>query len=299
MLLFLLMSRVIIFCILIFTLSIIGFLFFEVVLPTFGPHNGGLSVKINKTGKVYLEGKYLGQTPFLAQNLKTGDQKLEIRAGDEKLLWDGNVTLSNNTLSLLELELGAGPLFTAGENLNFRSASSTSLTLLSLPVQATLKIDTKTLGLLPIQTEVRSGIHNLKITSAGFLDRAITVNVETGYRLSGTVYLAANPFEKIEKISATESLSLFAISNSVVDLSRDYLSWVDTIKNLQQSQGETETKFDALLDPTGKIYYLDQESWEKKVKARSPVNIGYLQKGNASLTTAASAAFTKMSQMFQ
>lgn len=252
--------------------------FSSVVLPLLRPSNGSLNVTAGSNqANVYMDGQLIGKTPLFMDNLRVGDHQIEIQAPNSSFRWKTDTTLSSTALSTFDLDLGPNQLFSSGENLYFKSGP-TELSLLTRPEASVVQIDSKDYGKAPLNKTLGNGVHILLVKKAGFLPRQVSINIEPGYKLSAIVYLAANPFEKVSKVDSSSKASLFTITNNFVNLSASYSDWVSGIKHIQKIFSESETHFDSLIDPNGKVYIVNQDSWKKKNTDKSLVNIGYLAK---------------------
>ncbi len=281
-------------------LFVIFLIIWEFVLPLLQPATGRLSVTTAKEeAKVFLDGKEIGTTPFYSDHLRIGDHKIEVQSSkNPDFRFKTNTTLNNTTLSLIDLDLALSQIFSAGENLYFKEGLS-GISLLSRPEGASVSIDAKASGKSPISQELKSGIHLIRVEKLGYLTREVPVNIENGYKLSALIYLAANPFEKIVKIDNSSKASFFKITNGFVPLYKSYPTWADGVKYTQASLDSTATTFDYLIDPDGKTYIPDQTSWEKKLAAKSTVNIGYLTKKESdSVSQKANEEWNKLKTTF-
>lgn len=282
----------------IFFIFLVSFIFIllEFVLPGLKPNNGRLSVTTKgQTAKIFLDNKYIGSTPFYKDNLKVGDHKVEIQSSrGSGFRWKTNTFLNSTTLSILDLDLAENQIFSSGENLYFKQGIS-NLSLLTHPDKASVKIDGKAIGKAPQILNLSFGIHLLLIEKDGYLSRQVPINIESGYKLSAIIYLSANPFKEVTKIDNSAKATFFRITNDSIDLSKSYSDWAGGIKHVQDNFSASETRFDILIDPNGKVYILNPTEWQNKKQVKSPVNIGYLAKnGNDKINDSASKEWLKI-----
>ncbi len=261
-------------------LALIGlvgyFAFTSLVSPLLQPSIGRLSVKATgEASQVLMDGQLIGTTPFYATNLRLGKHKIEVKPPKGSFTWEANITLTKATLSVIDVDLGESKLFSAGENLYFRVGGS-GLSLLTYPPGATVEIDNKDKLSAPFDKNLSKGVHTLTVKNSGYLSREVVINIEDGYKLSTTVYLAEDPFGKSSKIDSNNKASIFSVFNTAVNLSDSFEKWAAGIKHVQDSFTGGQTRFDACVDPNGKVYTFNQTEWDNKAATKSVVNIVYL-----------------------
>ncbi len=265
----------------------VGLLFFwETVLPLLNPSDGRLSIQTpGKKTKVIIDGKEVGETPFYSDHLRIGDHKIELLASEKpSFRFSTNTTLNSTTLSILDIDLSSSQTFSAGENLYFKEGLS-GLSLITRPEGTTLIIDGKSIGKAPFNQSLSFGVHTIKVEKKGYLTREVPVNIEEGYKLSALIYLSANPFENLTKIDNSSRASFFQITNKYVDLSKSYADWAAGIVSTEQNFDSLATRFDYLIDPTGKTYILNETQWKNKKATKATINVGYLTKNQADKVT--------------
>ena len=160
-------------------------------------------------------------------------------------------------------------------------------------------IDQKERGKTPLTLTLEKGVHQLLLKKEGFLDREVPINMEEGYKLSAVVYLARNPFEKVTKIDSNNKISLFILNSLYNNLAKDSSDWVEGIDFIQQSFNSSQTKFDVLIDSSGKSYILNKTEWENKKQSKSVSTVGYLARASETkLTEAANSTWQKLKEEF-
>lgn len=253
------------------------FLLLNYVLPNLNPKTGRLSVNVlNKKADVLLDGKKIGTTPFQSSTLPIGDHKLEIIIPNSKIpKWKTNTTLSASTLSTIDLDLVSSEDFSSGESIYFRPGDK-GATILTTPEGATILVNNKNVGNSPKNLQLETGMQTLTIKKEGYLPREVPITVEGDFKLSAQIYLAVDPFNKVTKLDSNSKVTFFALQNSYVNLAKDYKNWSEGIKHIQSTLGETQTKFDCLIDPKGNLYVLDSKTWTEKIKGKKVANVGYL-----------------------
>ena len=268
-------------------LLIVSLLFFwELVLPLLNPANGRLSIQTpGNKAKVIIDSKEVGETPFYSDHLRIGDHKIELKSADKQSFrFSTNTTLNSTTLSILDIDLSSSQTFSAGENLYFKEGLS-GLSLITRPEGTTLIIDGKSIGKSPFNQSLSSGVHTIKVEKKGYLTREVPINIEQGYKLSALIYLSANPFENLAKIDNSSKASFFQVTNKYVDLSKSYADWANGIVSTEKNFDSLATRFDLLIDPTGKSYILNETQWKNKKATRAVINVGYLTKKQSDKVT--------------
>lgn len=274
------------------------------LLPLFTPTNGYLSVNSSIAGtEVLIENNKVGTSPYQGTDLKVGDHKLTLRAkfatasskffGNREITWSNLIRLGNNTLSVVNVDFGPSEVFNAVEILGLRK-STTSISIASEPTSAKIELDGKEIGQTPLVQEVSAGVHRLKISREGYLPRQIDINVPAGHQTIIQLNLSANPLPKtVEKIADEGNLTLYSLTTDIQKLIDKTQVWAEGVWFFQERGSGLETKFDALIDSSGRIYYYDQGEFERKTK--EAVNVGYLSKpSEKSLNRQAQAAWEKL-----
>ncbi len=280
-----------------FFLIVSGIIFFLFIIPLLTPNNGQLSVTTKQPKvSVFLNGKKLGETPFSSKTLKVGDYDLVLIKG--VISWKSKITLTSNTQSLVDADLSSATDFTSATLLSFTRGQK-SLLVLTKPNEASVFLDHKDQGKSPQKYNSLSASH-LTLDKPGYLSREAEVSLQDGYSTESLVYLSVDPFGQVKKLEGDSKLSLFSLYNSVVDLSKDYSAWAEGVKHTQESFSGDQTRFDVLLDPTGKTYILYPEEWANKVTTRAVANIGYLaREESGQLTEAAKVSWEKIQTQFK
>lgn len=157
------------------------------------PAKAGLRVTSLPEARVFLDGVEAGKTPFQDENLKTGEYKIELKAGEEHDLsqpsWKGLVKLTPGTLSAVNRELSSGAASSSGEMLALNRGKGATLT--SNPAGAEVDIDGKTYGKTPLAiADLDPGEHTFSLAHPGYFRRNIRAFVPANLSLSLAVDLA-------------------------------------------------------------------------------------------------------------
>ncbi len=288
--------------VLIVFISVVGLFVFNFIQNKLTPKIGQLSVNTsNQKAQVFLDGELIGTSPLYRKDLPLGDHLVTIKllnSGQNSFSWKTATTLTTSTVSTIDLDLAPNLSFSAGESLYFQPGNKT-VSLLSRPEKATVFIGEKDMGQTPLKLSLNKGVHEITFKKAGYIDRQVPINLEDGYKLSAVVYLALNPFETVTKLTGTDKISLFKLSNPHSNLSKNILDWVQGIDYVQKTFNSIEEKFDALIDESGKIYILNQTEWENKKQTKAVSVVGYLtREDQTGLSEAASKTWEHVKAEF-
>jgi hypothetical protein len=266
------------------------------VFPVLLPNNGTLSVSTPfQSSTVYLDNKKLGATPFYASNLRVGDHTVKIES--EGSSWESKISLATGTYSSVELNLAKADSFNSGESLFFRKDGK-GLVVLSKPEGAQVIWNGQDKGKTPLKFEPEGGVASLVVKKDGYLSRELSPNIVSDFRLTTTVFLSVDPFGTIKKLDSNAKISLFSLHNNFVKLS-SYQDWAEGVSVTQRQFSGSQTRFDVLIDPDGKLHVLNKTEWENKLKSKAVANVGYLAtKENDTLSEKAASQWASLKAQF-
>jgi hypothetical protein len=176
----------------------------------------GLRVDSTPASKVLLNGKEVGNTPYLDQNLKEGAYQLELDTTDDQAsgsaTWKGNVKLNGGTLSVVNRELASIPTDISGEVITLDKGKG--ITISSVPAGAAVNIDGQDKGQTPLTlSDVTVGEHQFILSHDNYLRRSIRAVVTDGYSMNMQVDLALSEAPEV-KSSPTPLPSASATSSA-------------------------------------------------------------------------------------
>ena len=155
----------------------------------------GLLVSSRPKGKVFLDGEYLGDTPFREDHLKSGEHTLKITANN--LSWSTKLKLNPGVLTVVNRELADNEASESGEIISLNKGKG--LAVISRPTKAEVFLDGNRVGETPLVLEkVRACDHTIQLKKEGYLERIVKVRTREGYKMTVNVQLA-------RKISPTPS----------------------------------------------------------------------------------------------
>lgn len=276
---------------LIFLALVIGLLVWKFLLPVFKSPDSFLKITTPGTKtKVYLDGELIGTTPISERKLRSGEYKLRLETELPSLTkrmvsFSTPITLTSLALTAVNYNFGPNDTFSSGDIRTFRTGEG--LSILTTPSGADVWLDGEIIGKSPLSLNPNQGVHKVKITQAGYYGRELEINIESGFRLLVEVFLAANPFNEPKKLEEGK-LELYDLSTSQEFLVKNPPIWSEGVFFFEKN---VDFEFDALINPTGRFYFKDQGSWDKKIKGAKQVTVGYLgDKKAESLTAEAKAA---------
>lgn len=160
---------------------------------------GGIRVQSNVGAKVYLDSIEVGTTPYQVENLSIGEKRVEVKS--EEGSWSGYVKVNPGTLTVINRELSKNVATSSGEIITLEKGRGAVI--ISNPSGAELEIDSKRIGVTPLQIEeLGEGEHIFILTHSNYLKRSITAIANSGYKLNLTIDLALSEAD-LTKIATT------------------------------------------------------------------------------------------------
>lgn len=147
----------------------------------------GISILSTPTDAVvYLDGQEVGKTPFEDKNLVVKDYIVKIEKNSS--FWQGRVTLSPGTVTVVNRDLAADVASSAGEILTLERGKG--LTVISNPADASIEIDGKSYGQTPQAIDIVPGEHTIFISHSNYLKRSIRADLPNNFKLIVSADLA-------------------------------------------------------------------------------------------------------------
>jgi hypothetical protein len=166
-------------------------------------NNGAISISSTPRAIVFIDGSQVGTTPYLNDKLQVGEHTVRLvpeATNDNLSPWEGKVVLNPNVLTVVNRNLSSSPQASSGETIwleKIASKDKSSITVISSPDQAVVRIDGEPKGFSPITIDDLSpGGYQVVVASTGYEERTISAKTVAGYRLIINVQLA----KKIEGI---------------------------------------------------------------------------------------------------
>lgn len=273
------MKRLVI--LLVFVLVIVGLGIFALKNTVLKAAAAGLQVKSIPNGSVYINDKKVGQTPFEDKQLAAGEITLKVVpesvVGSSVSSWEAKVKLVSGTQTIVNREFGATDGASAGETITLEKISddkTASLAVISFPESAMIQINGESKGFSPFSADKQdAGEKEIKVSSSGYLDRTVRVQLIPGFKLVLNMKLAESsttetPVEATPsgtptpttKPKATPTKSSTATSSAT--LKKPYVTIKETPTGwlrvrIEPSTSATEA---AKVNPGESFPLLDQES---------------------------------------
>ena len=269
----------------------------QVLLPLLKSNNSLLQIETTGVkAKVYLNDESKGETPFLGKKLPVGEVKLHLEAEinspvSEKVGFSRTITLNTAGLTAINYDFGPGERFSSGDIRSKRVGEG--LVVVTHPSKAVVFLNGLETGTGPVSLFPSKGIHKLKISLAGYYSRELEIDVEPGKRSIVEVFLAINPFERVEKIQEGK-INLYQMSTNNDWLASNQETWSKGVFFYEQTKN---LSFDALIDFAAAVYYKDKSDFDKKISSGKNLIIGYLDnKEITGLTTNAMKTFSSITK---
>ncbi len=271
-------------------------------LPFVAGKPAALQVASNPKASVFLDGKHVGQTPFMDQKLKPGEYAVKLVPEDPTgrlPAWETKIKLSSQILTVVSRDIAATDQQSSGEILTLEPLSTktqNSLAIVSLPDTVVIKIDNQPQGFTPKSIDnINPGEHIVSLTQAGYKEKTLRVKIDSGYKLTVSAQLAKESLIEAEPESTPEPemspspkpTSSAAIednqpaSASAVAKSKPYVEILSNPIGFLRIRQEPNTtaKEIARAVPGQRLPYVDEEKngWYKVTFA--PGKTGWLARG--------------------
>ncbi len=158
---------------------------------------GYLQVTSLPKSKVYLDGKYVGDTPFCkcdAQNtLSTGDYTIRLVPSDNILSeFQEKINIFPSVLTVVDRKFGPG-----AENEGYiislaplSDKKNIELLVTSFPEKSDIYLDNNMIGSTPLLLKsITDSDHALTLRKNGYNEKTLRIHTPSGYQLNATVYL--------------------------------------------------------------------------------------------------------------
>lgn len=161
---------------------------------------GALQVTSSPTSKVYLDNKYLGQTPLCkcdaGDMIKTGEYTIRLVPLDSSLQeFQQKITISESVLTVVDRKFAKDSL-SEGYVISLMPLSDKkkiSLSVVSFPEGADLLLDNNAIGTTPMRYDnATESDHELKVRKNGYKEKTIRIRTPAGYKLIVNVYLSTD-----------------------------------------------------------------------------------------------------------
>ncbi len=161
---------------------------------------GALQVTSSPESKVYLNNKYLGQTPLCkceaADMLSAGEYTIRLVPLDTNLReFQEKVTISQAVLTVVDRKFGKNAL-SEGSIISLSPLADkqkTELLVASFPQGSEVLLDDSLIGTTPLHyKDPTESDHVLKIRKEGYSEKEVRIRTPRGYKLTVTAYLSTS-----------------------------------------------------------------------------------------------------------
>lgn len=141
----------------------------------------GISV-LSQPGEavVFLDGREVGKTPFEDKNLEVKDYTVKLDKNN--VSWQGKVTLTPGTVTVINRDLALEQASSAGEILTLDKGKG--LTIISNPTAADIEIDGKSYGKTPLTINIAPGEYTILLSHTNYLNRSIRASLPANFNLT-------------------------------------------------------------------------------------------------------------------
>jgi hypothetical protein len=165
------------------------------------PGEGGLQVTSQPKSRVYLNGKFIGETPLLKQKpeemIKAGEYKIRLVPDDSQFdPFENKITINPKTLTVVDRTFNkdgaaSGSIITLTK---LSDKNATELEIISFPDKAKIFLDNNATGFSPILLKnLTESDHEIKLTRDGYQDKTIRIRTLKGFKLETIVFLGISP----------------------------------------------------------------------------------------------------------
>lgn len=182
---------------------------------------GALQVTSAPDSKVYLNDKYLGQTPLCkceeVDMLQAGDYTIRLVPIDKSLTeFQEKITITESVLTVVDRKFGKDSL-SEGSVISLSPLADKKkieLLVVSFPEGSTVWLDNNIIGETPIlYKNPTESDHVLRVSKKGYKEKSIRIRTTAGYKLTVAVYLSTTldpqsttPEEPVASASAEPDL---------------------------------------------------------------------------------------------
>lgn len=203
--------------IILITAIFLGFVIFGLFQQFFNASSkkGALQVTSTPVSKVYLNDKYIGQTPLCkceaTDTLKTGDYTFKLIPENKSLSeYQEKITISEGVLTVIDRKFGKDSR-SSGSVISLtplKDKKSTELLIVSIPSKSIVHLDNNEIGMTPfLFKNPTESDHALRVTKEGYEDKTVRIRTPLGYKLTVVMYLSTGELLKEASVSPMASPS--------------------------------------------------------------------------------------------
>jgi len=170
------------------------------LLGFFDLQEAGVLIEADPISTVYIDGQEVGKTPHEA-NRKPEEITLRIKPDNINNIvlddYETKINLVSGIRTIVKRVFRETEEASSGVVVSFEKlgGKESYVTVVSVPDNAQVLIDSKIYGYTPLRVKVPAGDHNLVVSADKYLEKSLPIRVYAGYKLTASVKLA-----KVEEI---------------------------------------------------------------------------------------------------
>ena len=262
-----------------------GYVFYKTVWINNIAGESALAVNsVQGNTNVFVNDKLLGTTPFYSNAIKSGNVEVSIRNDDRT--FDINLNLEPNTETILNRELGPNRDFGAGDTVWVeRSKDTPSMSVISDPVGALVKLDGEVKGETPITiNNIKVGEHDLEISKDGFESRTLRPDIKEGIKLNVDSKLFTKPVGRplAQLKISTPTVTIYplhleeVVAKSSIKMHIQAVQyWLTTRKDYLPKEFPSGLNIDYYVTEDGSVYNDEGENIVPKTNDNKAIKIAY------------------------
>lgn len=194
----------------------------------------GLEIASTPIATVYINGENKGETPYSDKNIKPGTYNLKLvpANGADMPIYETKLDLVSKASTIISRTFASSELDSSGYTLQLQEEASgeTFLSVISDPDTVNIMVDNKPSGFTPLsKIPATPGSHSLVVTSPGYVEQTLGVNVVKGYNLIVNFKLASQTITLTPQAPATSSASTVTpLPTASADTAKPYVLIGDT-----------------------------------------------------------------------
>lgn len=253
----------------------------------------GINVtSMGEAADIYVNDTFKGKTPYTAEDIASGSNKITLKAGDRQYQTSINF-LPNEGEKIhyvaISRDLGVSDTFSSGWEFWFeKDTSGNVLRVISEPSGAKVFIDNSDVEAVTpyLANNISDGDYELKVTMAGFEILSARISIQKGYTLNATFKLFPSPVpQKISTFEGSKNIYDLSSGNNVVTGSPQ--EWAKAVVYVNKNKGlniegtgeNKEPFFDLFLSYKGDLFNAEGTpitSKEELASVKADSRIGYL-----------------------
>jgi hypothetical protein len=216
---------------------------------------------LDGNAEVYLNNDYLGTTPFDADDIKAGENKIRVK--NERTTYDVALTFMPNSELVLNRDLGVSDVFSSGQNFWIEKADlGTVMSIVSEPSGAKVYVDNTEVGTTPYSTSnLSDGEYELRVEKTGYEAQTARIKIQKGFKLNVVMKMFPLPVP-VTVALLQDAEALYDVHSSESLVTSDAPTWAMAIVYWNRTRGinlagtgvNKDLVFDYFIDYAGRVY---------------------------------------------